>query len=79
MATMSTETRPHNIVLTGASGYLGQHILHRLVTNPPPGDLEHVHIYALYGSKEGFPEAVMQLDSTKQLRWNLSTCRMRKP
>jgi dTDP-4-dehydrorhamnose reductase len=67
MATTSTETRPHNIVLTGASGYLGQHILHRLVTNPPPGDLEHVHIYALYGSKEGFPEAVMQLDSTKAI------------
>jgi dTDP-4-dehydrorhamnose reductase len=64
---MSTKRTPRKIVLTGASGYLGQHILHRLVTDPPPGDLERVHIFAVYGSKEGFSEAVMQLDATKTI------------
>ena len=44
------------IVLTGASGFLGQHLLHFFLTCPAK-DCNY-HIYALYWSAEGFPEAV---------------------
>lgn len=39
------------ILLTGASGYLGQHLLYRLVVDPPVSNL---HVYAQYRSNDSF-------------------------
>jgi dTDP-4-dehydrorhamnose reductase len=58
------------IAITGASGYLGQHLLNAFLTNPQrmtPADDDtssgtssssSYHIYALYRSAQGFPDAV---------------------
>jgi dTDP-4-dehydrorhamnose reductase len=55
------------IVITGASGYLGQHLLNAFLTDPPRMTLaddgtnstsSNYHIYALYRSAQGFPDAV---------------------
>ncbi len=55
------------IVITGASGYLGQHLLNAFLTDPPQMTLtddgtssasSDYHIYALYRSAQGFPDAV---------------------
>jgi dTDP-4-dehydrorhamnose reductase len=53
------------IVITGASGYLGQHLLNAFLTDPPLQTLadgtnsaSNYHIYALYRSAQGFPDAV---------------------
>jgi dTDP-4-dehydrorhamnose reductase len=59
------------IAITGASGYLGQHLLHAFLTDPPRMTLvdcytddgtsstaSSYHIYALYRSAQGFPDAV---------------------
>lgn len=43
------------LLLTGASGYLGQHILNEFMKNPPSDVL---HIHALYYSLSGFEEAL---------------------
>jgi dTDP-4-dehydrorhamnose reductase len=45
------------IILTGATGYLGQHLLHAILSDPLDG-IPNVHIYALYQSKVGLEEAV---------------------
>jgi dTDP-4-dehydrorhamnose reductase len=62
-ATSSKSTK--RIVLTGASGYLGQHLLHAFLTDPPAQVLadgttstnSKYHIYALYRSAQGFADA----------------------
>jgi dTDP-4-dehydrorhamnose reductase len=57
------------IAITGASGYLGQHLLNAYLTDPPRTTLLAAddgtnrtsfdyHIYALYRSAQGFPDAV---------------------
>ena len=58
-----------HIVLTGASGYLGQHILHSFLTNPPPPD--HVYkITALYHKCPGFVEAVQRVSYASGIQVN---------
>ena len=51
------------IVLTGASGYLGQHFLHSLITTPPP-DGQRIDVIALYNRLEGFEASVHALSSS---------------
>ena len=51
------------ILLTGSSGFLGQHILKALATTPPPESCSY-HVQALYRSLAGFPEAVQMLSET---------------
>jgi dTDP-4-dehydrorhamnose reductase len=53
------------IVITGASGYLGQHLLNAFLTDPPlqtqadgTSSPSNYHIYALSRSAQGFPDAV---------------------
>jgi dTDP-4-dehydrorhamnose reductase len=55
------------IVITGASGYLGQHLLNAFLTDDPSlktltdgtdSTSSNYHIYALYRSAQGFPDAV---------------------
>jgi dTDP-4-dehydrorhamnose reductase len=49
------------IVITGTSGYLGQHLLHAFLTAADDGTIStssNYHVYALYRSAQGFPEAV---------------------
>jgi dTDP-4-dehydrorhamnose reductase len=54
------------IAITGASGYLGQHLLNAFLTDPQRMTLaadgtnstSDYHIYALYRSAQGFPDAV---------------------
>lgn len=66
--TSSNTERRINIVLTGASGYLGQHILHSFLTTEEESSSNsnndnipvQYHIYALYGSCPNFPDAVQQ-------------------
>lgn len=50
-----------HIVVTGASGYLGQHLLQFLLTTPPPSGQAH-HITALYNRSEGFDVAVQEVE-----------------
>jgi dTDP-4-dehydrorhamnose reductase len=50
-----------HIVVTGASGYLGQHLLQSLLTTPPPSGQAH-HITALYNRCEGFDVAVQGVE-----------------
>jgi dTDP-4-dehydrorhamnose reductase len=50
-----------HIVVTGASGYLGQHLLQSLLTTPPPSGQAH-HITALYNRCEGFDVAVQEVE-----------------
>ena len=53
-----------NILLTGSSGFLGQHVLKALSsTYPPHGGTTSCHIRALYYSVEGFEEAVKELST----------------
>ena len=59
-----TDKSTKNILLTGASGFLGQHVLHELLTRPNLLEDGPWHVYALYGSKQGFPEAVKQVTKT---------------
>eukprot|EP00980_Cylindrotheca_fusiformis_P011567 scaffold2738_cov119-Cylindrotheca_fusiformis.AAC.3 len=50
-----------NILLTGASGYLGQHLLDHFLKNPPSSDEDHQTIYritALYHKSKHFAAAV---------------------
>jgi dTDP-4-dehydrorhamnose reductase len=61
------------IAITGASGYLGQHLLHAFLTDPQRMTLadddtstsstcsSSYHIYALYRSAQGFPDAVQAI------------------
>ena len=55
-----------HLILTGASGYLGQHLLaHWIETGLPQyyrkkTNKNHVHITALYNTFDGFPDAVKQ-------------------
>ena len=55
------------IILTGSSGFLGQHLLHSLLQQPIAALGDHTEIagykiHALYGGNmEGFPEALEQL------------------
>lgn len=64
---MTDETKC--ILLTGASGYLGQHILKELVTTAGVTGLDLVdgepssslHVYGLYGTNKEFPDAVQSL------------------
>ena len=53
-----------HLILTGASGYLGQHLLaHWIETGLPQyyrKKTNHVHITALYNTFDGFPDAVKQ-------------------
>jgi dTDP-4-dehydrorhamnose reductase len=61
-------TQPNVIVLTGASGYLGQHVLHSILTafstTPPLASDEEVHpvyeIHALYHTAKNFESRVLQ-------------------
>ena len=57
------------ILLTGSSGYLGQHFLYQLLTGAPPplGDDCAFHVYALYGKSKGFPEAVKEFTVSNNL------------
>jgi dTDP-4-dehydrorhamnose reductase len=50
-----------HIVVTGASGFLGQHLLQFLLTTPPPSGQAY-HITALYNRCEGFDVAVQQVE-----------------
>lgn len=49
-------TMPLRILLTGSSGFLGQHLLRCLTETCPPETI--VEIHALYKSAENFPKAV---------------------
>lgn len=51
------------ILLTGASGYLGQHLLNHLVQSPPPGDVTY-KITALYNKAEHFATAAAAASSS---------------
>jgi len=50
------------ILVTGSSGYLGQHFLHHLLTHKPLsfGYDCVLHVYALYGTSKDFPQAVKE-------------------
>jgi dTDP-4-dehydrorhamnose reductase len=50
-----------HIVVTGASGYLGQHLLQSLLTTPPPSGQAN-HITAIYNRCEGFDVAVQEVE-----------------
>ncbi|CAB9515640.1 adenosyltransferase 2 subunit beta [Seminavis robusta] len=57
------------IVLTGSSGFLGQHLLHSLIHEPLKGTANAaLEIHALYGGMEGFPEAVSSMMSNSQVK-----------
>ena len=56
-------TIPH-IVLTGSSGFLGQHLLHSLVNEPLNANAKECVVHALYGGMQGFPEAVAAMTSS---------------
>ena len=69
------------IAITGASGYLGQHLLHAFLTDPPQMTLvdcyaddgtsrtsSNYHIYALYRSAQGFPEAVKAIPCASNVK-----------
>jgi dTDP-4-dehydrorhamnose reductase len=72
MADTNTSSRRslcYHVILTGASGYLGQHLLHDFIANNTRGffapfdndDTTAVHIHALYGGNTpGFVEAVQR-------------------
>lgn len=45
------------IILTGSSGYLGQHFLASILSTPPCKTTLY-HVYALYRSAQDFPQAV---------------------
>jgi dTDP-4-dehydrorhamnose reductase len=71
--TMSqTTTQPNVIVLTGASGYLGQHVLHSMMTafsTTPPlasdeGAQQVYEIHALYHTAKNFESRVLQAVSS---------------
>jgi nucleoside-diphosphate-sugar epimerase len=51
------------ILITGSSGYLGQHLLHALirkkVLSSESDDNNNIEIYATYGSMQGFHDQVM--------------------
>ncbi|GKY98483.1 hypothetical protein MPSEU_000805600 [Mayamaea pseudoterrestris] len=49
------------VLLTGASGYLGQHVLYSFLTKPPPNNVHH--IYALVNSATTLDGAVRKLIS----------------
>jgi dTDP-4-dehydrorhamnose reductase len=59
------------IILTGATGYLGQHVLHSLLSDPLRlDDQTPLHVYAWYQSKVGLEEAV---DHAWKTAWPTTT------
>jgi dTDP-4-dehydrorhamnose reductase len=49
-----------NIVITGSSGFLGQHLIHSLLTEPPPEGCSY-RIHALFHSMQGFEDTIASL------------------
>jgi dTDP-4-dehydrorhamnose reductase len=54
------------ILITGASGYLGQHLLSAFIKRTTTTSKDSVEIHATYGSMEGFEDAVISSIGNKQ-------------
>lgn len=52
------------ILITGASGYLGQHLVHSLLNNNNNEDKKGWELYCLYNSSLGFAEKVKEASSS---------------
>ncbi|GAX21483.1 hypothetical protein FisN_10Hh063 [Fistulifera solaris] len=62
---MSQQSKSLNILLTGASGYLGQHILHALLTTSSNEEYDSFFVGALYHRSSGLSEAIESFMSSR--------------
>jgi dTDP-4-dehydrorhamnose reductase len=62
------------LIITGASGFLGQHFLHKLITKN-----EHYEIHAMYRTMEGFEDSVNDTIKESNVKIFFATCDLTDP
>lgn len=76
-STSTASPRPIRILLTGASGYLGQHLLSYWMTNGPFQEDRLIYeVVALVNRAQGLPEAIEKATMHPKVSVSIQTCNL---